>query len=101
MPSAVRDDLRLERTEGRQAAMIGCDLLAEIAHQAHLPLLSQKLRGAPIDAIPIIGRDVRKVIGETGDEREFVAGLLIEIGVTAPASNAPCPLPMFAKLAEL
>ena len=79
--------LRLEAANTVAGAAVAADLLIDIAHEANHDLLRQELRCTPVevqvDAALILRRSIFEIVGDAEHPRKFVAGLRIEIGVTA------------------
>src|SRR5579872_1354958 len=84
---ADADDLRLEATDAIAGSAVAADLLVDIADEADLPLLGEKLRSTPVevhvDAILVLRRRVDEIVGEAERAGKFMSGLRIEIGVAA------------------
>ena len=83
---ADAENTRAEAAEnGRLAKLVG-DLLIGVADEPDKNLLGEKLRRAPvqmpIDAALVIRGRVRKVIGQSRDDRKLVSGCRIEVGVS-------------------
>jgi hypothetical protein len=93
-----RCDARLETAENPRARGAGeaCrriavwrNLIIEVADEADVPLLVEKLRGGPvevqIDAVAVVGGRVDEVERRADDRRKFASRRRVEIGVAAAA----------------
>src|SRR5262249_1849227 len=71
------------------------DFLVDIADHTDQILLAQKLRRAPvemhIDAVRIIGGGILEIGSKADHRREFMAGLLVEIGVAGAGIGRSMP----------
>jgi hypothetical protein len=97
---ADADDARLEAGQRGTGPAVANDMVEEIPDGAEEHLFRRKLRSAPIqveiDAVLVVERLVRKVVGKTDCRREFVAGAWVEVGV-ARLRLTPRPRPRLAR----
>jgi hypothetical protein len=93
---ANADDARQERADVVAASTVTGELIVNIAHCADEQLLCDKLRCTPIkvevEAVLILGIGVDVIMGEAGDRRELMSGLLVKV------SSIDSVMPKFARL---
>jgi hypothetical protein len=97
--------LRLKAAHPVAGPAVASDFFVDITNNAHLYLLGQELRRAPIqvqvDAILILRRLIYEIVGKAHNRREFVPGLRIEIRIAPAGINCPVPDANIRKPVEL